>query len=218
MDIQELTLSAADLTAQHNFYENVLKLPVIESDEQHLVIRAGKTQLEFVHAPVQGIYHFAFNIPENQFAEARDWLSVPRIRAKDGRDEFFIESWNAHNVYFYDPAGNILELIARHTLPNASTEPFSEKSLLNISEIGIAAQDVKAFTESSSLPNYGSPSDDFAPLGDENGLLIIVKIGRQWFPDTGRTALELPLQALISSNGRQMQINGVPHTNLYVKS
>src|SRR5262249_18269098 len=153
--------------------------------------QAGKTQLTFTQAPVAGVYHFAFNIPENQFAAACDWLTVPRIKAKDGRDTFFTESWNAHNVYFYDPADNILELIDRHTIANASTEPFSEKSLLNISEIGVAVEDVNAFTANSTLPYYGSHVDEFAPVGSENGLLIVVKIGRQWFPDTGRPALEL---------------------------
>src|SRR5438046_10367691 len=99
MDIQMLTLSTADLAAQRDFYYGVLKLPVLDYNDQHLVIQVGKTQLTFVQASVEGVYHFAFNIPENQFAEACNWLPVPRIKANDGRDEFFSESWNAHMVY-----------------------------------------------------------------------------------------------------------------------
>src|SRR5262249_11124640 len=189
---------------QRDFYRNVLKLPLSTTSDQQFTVQAGTTQLTFSQAPIAGVYHFAFDIPENQIAAAREWLHVPLIKANDGRDEFFSENWNADNIYFYDPAGNILELIARHTLPNASTEPFSEKSLLNISEIGVATADVRAFTESSGLPHYGSSVAEFAPMGDEHGLLIVVKIGRIWFPDTGKPALEIPLRAVISANGTKM--------------
>jgi catechol 2,3-dioxygenase-like lactoylglutathione lyase family enzyme len=206
MQVQELLLTTPDLSAQKTFYRNVLKLPVTAESEQQFTVQAGTTKLTFAQGALDGVYHFAFNIPENQIAEARKWLAVPLIKASDGRDEFFSENWNAHNIYFYDPAGNILELIARHTLPNASTEPFSEKSLLNISEIGIGVEDVKAFTESCDLPHYGSGSDEFAPMGDENGLLIVVKLGRVWFPDTGKPALEIPLRVGFSANGKQLEI------------
>jgi catechol 2,3-dioxygenase-like lactoylglutathione lyase family enzyme len=217
MQIQEMFLSTPDLAVQKDFYQNVLKLPITVENDQQFTFKAGTTQLIFQQGPVDGVYHFAFNVPENQMAAAREWLSVPLIKANDGRDEFFSESWNSHSVYFYDPAGNILELIARHTLPDASTESFSEKSLLNISEIGVAVADVSAFTASSGLPSYGGSSPEFSPIGDENGLLIVVKIGRQWFPDTGKHALEIPLRAVITSNGTQMEINGTPHANITVK-
>jgi catechol-2,3-dioxygenase len=217
MNIQELTLVTRDLSTQQGFYRNVLKLPVIKTDDDHLTVQAGQTKLTFVRGSIDGVYHFAFNIPENQFAAALKWLPVPLIKASDGKSEFFSEGWNANMFYFYDPAGNILELIARHTLANASDQPFSEKSLLNISEIGVAVSNVNAFTESSGLPYYLSHVDEFAPIGDENGLLIVVKIGREWFPNTGRPALELPLQVVFSSEGKQMQIDAMPNAVLHLR-
>jgi len=217
MNIYELTLVTPDLSVQRDFYQNVLKLPVTTIDDEHLTVQVGQTKVTFVQGSIEGVYHFAFNIPENQFAAALKCLPVPLISAIDGKTEFFSEEWNAHNFYFYDAAGNILELIARHTLANTSDQPFSEKSLLNVSEIGVAVADVIAFTEGSGLPYYRSHVDEFAPIGDENGLLIVVKIGREWFPNTGRPALELPLQVVLSSGDKQMQIDAMPNAVLHTR-
>ena len=46
----------------------------------------------------------------------------------------------AHSIY--DADKNIVELIARHNQPTASQSPFSGKSLVSISEIGLVTQDV----------------------------------------------------------------------------
>ncbi|WP_260321042.1 hypothetical protein [Peribacillus simplex] len=40
----------------------------------------------------------------------------------------------AHAFYFYDPSGNIVEFISRYEIAKDSIEPFSVKSILNISE------------------------------------------------------------------------------------
>jgi len=39
---------------------------------------------------------------------------------------------------------------------------------------------------------YRPPSPDFHPVGDEQGLLIIVPTHRPWFPDTRVPALGTP--------------------------
>ena len=33
----------------------------------------------------------------------------------------------------------------------------------------------------------------FTPVGDEQGLFVVVKRGRMWFPDTGKAAELLPI-------------------------
>ena len=120
MSIDELNLFATDLGALREFYEGVLGLPIVEHDDGTLAIQADMSRLIFRQAPEgwNGEYHFAFDIPENRFQDAKAWLSerVPLLRDAEGNDEFDFESWNAHAIYFFDPAENIVEFIARHLL------------------------------------------------------------------------------------------------------
>lgn len=202
MHIQNLQLATSDLAVQSEFYTCVFQFPMLHTTAEQVVFQVGSSQLTFrmQSAVVAGAYHFAFNIPEQQFAAATEWLlqHVPLIADAKGTTSFYSDDWNAHNVYFYDPAGNIVELIARHTLSSANDRPFSGQSILNISEIGIATDDVLAEADrivkrSGSAVYHGPASDTFTAVGDEHGLFIIVKRGRIWFPDTGKAAESLPL-------------------------
>ncbi|MBL8745856.1 MAG: VOC family protein, partial [Phycisphaerae bacterium] len=150
-----LRLLARDATAQRDFYEKILGLPVTADSGESVTVRSNGTAITFVEVPLDpGVnrldpyYHFAFNIPENQVNEALDWTRarVPIIKNAEGNEIVFFESWNAHAFYFFDPAGNIVEFIARHTLTNASTRPFGPASILEASEIGLVVQDVAAAT------------------------------------------------------------------------
>lgn len=201
MHIKSLQLFTADITsALRDFYVEVLGLKMIQATADKLTLQAGMTQLEFQRRAEEAYYHFAFNIPENQFAEGKAWLQarVSLISDSAGADEFSFRAWNAHSVYFRDPANNILELIARHDLPNASDQPFSGESLLSISEIGLAFEDVRATAanmhETFGLDYFrGKGGDDFQAMGDDNGLFILVKPGRIWFPESGVPAYPYPM-------------------------
>ena len=211
MDILDLQLVTTALPQQLDFYTRVFGLPTLVATPETMSLQVGTSRLTFrqASAPLPGSYHFAFNIPENQFAEAKTWLSrrVALLSDSTGADEFYSEDWDAHNLYFYDPAGNIGELIARHSLSNATTQPFRARSLLNISEIGIAAEDVPGqvaeIQARTGAPIYRGPgSPTFTPVGDEQGLLIVVQRGRIWFPETGKPAEHLPV-TVVAANGVQ---------------
>lgn len=221
MEITHLTLLAQDLPALHHFYTDILGLPMLEGGEEVITFGVGRSKLTFLQADEdwEGSYHFAFNIPENQFGQAKAWLSarIELIHNPTGQDEFRFESWNAHALYFFDPAGNILELIARHDLPNASDTPFRGDSLLAISEIGLTTSDVAATVRQ--IQSYlqlkvyrNSESEEFVALGDAIGLLIIVKKGRIWWPETGIPASPSAVSILsMDSGGQGFQISGPPY-------
>jgi hypothetical protein len=109
---------------------------------------------------------------------------VSLLREGD-RDEYRFASWNADAVYFQDPVGNVAELIARHDLPDDSPGPFGPSDVLSVSEIGVVVPDVPAFVaaarEQLGLAPYRPGTPDFAPVGDEHGLLIVAREGRPWF-------------------------------------
>lgn len=218
IQIARLRLLTRDIAALRRFYAEVLGLPVVrESDNSFAVMSAG-TEVEFARSSVGApVYHFAFNIPENQIEVALDWtrVRVPLI-SRDGSEIVFFESWNAHSIYYFDPAGNIVEFIARHTLPNASGEPFGPGSIREASEIGLAVPDVAAAAAQVERDLGAAPyrpvSEDFASIGDERGLLIIVRRGRKWFmPDYLAAEPHETGVTLAGEPGRSCVLEGLPY-------
>ncbi len=193
MKITEVLAEAQDLKQLADFYANQLGL-VTHCTERELQITLGATSLRFVQGGAHR-YHFAFNIPHNQLEEAAAWLSVPLLQDKQGAQRFQFEVWRAESLYFLDPAGNILELIARHPLDNASVRPFGPHSLLCVSEVGVACDSVRELAAQLQEPFFhDSGSELFVAAGDDEGLIVFVKTGREWYPDTGVQALPTPLR------------------------
>jgi catechol-2,3-dioxygenase len=219
MNILYLELSSVDLKAQRDFYANVLELPVT-LDSANLTVKAGRTDLVFTQAPTEfnGAYHFAFNIPENQFDTAKKWISsrVPLLRDESGQDEFESKSWNSDSVYFTDAAGNILEFIARHTLKDAVEEAFDSRQILNVSEIGLPSEDVLGLanelcTRLGLSIFMQEPNESFTPVGDDHGLFILPAKDRIWKPDSGVPAKLLPVKVKGEADGWEWEVRGVPY-------
>jgi hypothetical protein len=222
VNITYLELPTKDLIAQRDFYSQVLELPVQLSAEK-LEVKAGKTTLVCTQAgsDFEGVYHFAFNIPENQFRRAKAWASdrIPLLKNGEGKDEYDFENWNAHAFYFKDAAGNILEFIARHDLKNAAAGgSFDSAQILQVSEIGLPSENVIAFANDickrlSVSVFRGKPEATFTPIGDDHGLFIIPVVGRLWLPthNPGIPAKLLPVKVNVEVNGKAWEVRGVPY-------
>lgn len=200
MNIHALTLHARDLNAQHTLYAEVLGFPVLSATVGAVTFQIGHTRLTFQRdGNFRGPYHFAFNIPENRLAQARAWLEdrVPLLADAAGETIFHFGHWNADALYFRDADGNIAEFIARHTLPAAPGDSFGASDVLGVSELGLPVasvpEAVQNLQQRFDLPVYGNASGTFTPLGDEEGLLIVVPVGRGWFP-VGTHAPALPFE------------------------
>ena len=219
MNILDLELSSVNLPAQRDFYANILELPVT-LDSATLEVKAGETNLVFTQAPSEfiGAYHFAFNIPQNQYQAAKQWIAsrIPLLQDNTGKEDFESTTWNSTSLYFLDAAGNILEFIARQTLQNASNEEFTSRQILNVSEIGLPSEDVLELAHDLvtrlGLSVYQQePNENFTPVGDENGLLILPAKDRIWMPDSGVPAKLLPVKVKGEANGREWEVRGVPY-------
>jgi catechol-2,3-dioxygenase len=219
MNITYLEISSKDLPAQRDFYANILELPAI-LDSAILEVQAGKTVLRFTQAPSEfnGAYHFAFNIPENQYQAAKQWITtrVSLLRDKTGKEDFESQSWISTSLYFLDAAGNVLEFIARHSLQNAATGTFDSSQILNVSEIGLPSEDVVALanqlcTQLGLSVFKQKPNESFTPVGDDNGLLILPVKDRIWMPDSGVPAKLLPVKVRGEADGREWEVRGVPY-------
>lgn len=219
MNITRVELLSADLQAQRDFYADVLELPV-NLMPSALDVRAGATDLVFKQAwsEFEGAYHFAFNIPENQFHAAKEWISsrVQLLRDSNGQDEFPSKSWNSDSVYFLDAAGNVLEFIARHNLKNVVGDDFGSEQILNVSEIGLPSEDVvdlanELCTKLDLSVFMQEPNENFTPVGDDHGLFILPAKDRIWKPDTGVPAKLLPVHVWGEANGKNWEVRGVPY-------
>ena len=219
MKILELEVSSVDLPAQRDFYADILELPV-RLDSAVLEVKAGRTVLRFTQAPSEfmGAYHFAFNIPENQYRAAKQWITsrIPILRDKAGQEDFESTSWKSTSLYFLDAAGNVLEFIARHNLQNAAAGEFNSSQILSVSEIGLPSEDVLALadqlTTQLGLSVFQQEANEtFTPVGDDNGLLILPVKDRIWMPDSGVPAKLLPVKVGGEVKGREWEVRGVPY-------
>jgi hypothetical protein len=199
LDIELQTHRPGELAA---FYEDALQLPV-QAGRSSFTVQMGSTQLRFALSnEAEPCYHLAFNIPENRIEQACAWLEkraqlVPHFKTGDLIINW--PDWNAHSVYFFDAAGNILEVIARHDLHNAISHEFGPGDLLSVSELGLVVPDPHATLDQLARAfDLASKSvlSGFAALGDDHGLFIISAENRPWMP-TDIPAKPFPARAVI---------------------
>lgn len=199
-------LTSAPLSAMKDFYRGLLRLSVLGETPGEVTFGAGASRLTFVHVDSgesdgegdgDPFYHFAFNIPENKILSARAWqkertkLMPARqsLRDPDYPDDVIaFRHWNAHSLFFWDPGGNVVEYIARHDLNNSAPGPFTSEDILYASEIAFIVDDVPGtaldLRRAFELEQYRGGSERFTAVGDESGLLLVMKRGRQLgFPE-----------------------------------
>lgn len=222
MHITGLRLQSNQLHAQRDFYTQILGLQVVDSSSTHFSLQTGRTRISFesLTEPLAGLYHFAFNIPEGQFEEAKAWIQtrVDLLSAAEAPMEttFDFVSWNAHALYFCDAEGNILEFIARHNLHHDTNLPFSSDSLLSVSEIGLATPSVIGTVDDIARTTgirawRGAGSETFTAVGDEEGLFIVVEEGRSWRPTDDAPAYPIPTRIEILGLENIVEIPHVPY-------
>ncbi len=221
-------LTAVPLAKMRDFYRDTIGFRLLEERETEVTLAAGATHLTFVKARPDQIagdggrghgepmYHFAFNIPRNRIRAARAWqlertsLVPPRPGlCEDGwpKDIWHFRHWNARSIFYFDPAYNIVEYIARHELPDAPgpdiataagaiagpraipgsrAVPFSAADILYVSEIGFVvdqprqAHATRLLSDKLGLHEYPRGADPWA-MGDAHGLLLcLARLGQKW--------------------------------------
>lgn len=188
MTITHLVLYTNHLQQQVQFYSQVLQLAAVSISDTAATYRTPGTTLTWHTGQAGAPYHFAFNIPANKATEAIAWLKQRvTLIPFEGKELVDFPNWNAESVYFYDADGNILEFIARKNLGNAVNEPFGPGQILNVSEVGLAVENIETtynqLNQLSPLPVYWGNFNVFCAAGCEDGLFIIVdRHQKQWFP------------------------------------
>jgi len=205
MQIQEVALTVTGLAAATRFYHDVLELPVAEQPGQ-VTVTIGSSRLVLEEGDqFAGAHHLAIGIAPADFEVARGWLSrrVEPI-AVDGSEVIEgPEGWDSRSVYFLGPEDIVLEFIARDADSSAPAGDGRVPRPLSLSEVGIGVpsvhEAVRALTGELGLPTFPPQGAQFAPVGDHDGLIILVDQNRIWFPTDAQQAARGPVTVKLAA-------------------
>ena len=207
MKIKNLKLYSHNLKEQKEFYVSLFGLELVNDLSDSFTVKVGDTFLSFIKSDDNPYYHFAINIPSNQIVESARWLKE-RVDILAYEDEEIVNfpAWNARSIYFYDGDKNIVEFIARRNLNITSSDSFSDKSLLHISEIGLPTSNVPGLfnklNKEYGLEKYDCDLRKFCAVGDDSGLFIVVDYNlKKWLPLQDE-ALPFPIEIKINNKGK----------------
>lgn len=192
------------------FYMNVLDLDIKTSNDDTFSLSIGSSELVFKASEEAHFYHYAINIPGNQFSMLKFRLKERMsLNREGGRDEVYFSSFDADSMYFEDPAGNIVELIGRRKNDLFGDPSFAE-AFLNISEVGIVTSHLEELSDE--LQDIGLPlqgarlnkkSVNFFGRGE--AFIILVAPERKWY-FSKQISQVFPLEISLSS-GYHLKVN-----------
>lgn len=230
MRIIELELKTTRLAEMKVFYTERLGFVLADITEHSITIVAGGTRLTFVHEEEGSLppsYHLAMNIPENQIRAAKSWLlakgcqvlsaaPLPYAGIQANEDIAYFDGTDAHAFYFEDPSGNLVELIARHRMDNASTEPFDHESILNVSEIGFplrgsVSEAIQRLDSRFDVTPYNGDGKKFQMLGDEHGMFILGDMAIGWYPSMKIPEVHPIRMTILDPNEGEFQLDPYPY-------
>ena len=122
--VYEVAIRVKDLSRSERFYLDVLNLEVGLRDEKRnwLFLKAGGDAGKVVLQENKGewpLQHFAFTIDEADIETASAML---RDKGVEVEGPVFHQWMNSTSLYFDDPDGNQLELLAVNRSPDARTK------------------------------------------------------------------------------------------------
>jgi catechol 2,3-dioxygenase-like lactoylglutathione lyase family enzyme len=210
MRIRRLTLATGDLEGQAAFYGGRLGLPVREiGDEVEVTLRESAIRFRRGEPGLDARYHFAINVPAGSIRRAVEWLRERHEPLTFDGDPVRTDVGDGC-VYFLDPAGNVVELIAGPHLEDRGGD-FGSGSLIEIAEIGVASADppatVAAVEDSFGEGVYwdGGPDSELTAVGDRHAVVIVAPVGRGWIP-VDLTARLLPTEIVASGSEARFRI------------
>lgn len=210
MNINKVILKTNRLEEMKVFYTNILELPLESVSNESFEIKFGLTIVEFTNKNVtyEAFYHFAFDIPVNQFQDAKEWVKQKApLLIEEGEDEVYFTNLKANSFYFEDPSGNIVEFIARLETNTNSDVPFTAANVLKMSEVSLVVDDkvqaAKQLEKLSIVERNGEEVTQantlsFMTKGNLPVYLLLVNPKRKWFFST-KEATVYPLDIMLDS-------------------
>lgn len=193
MKIYQVNLDCQLIHEMKEFYTRVLGMELIAESEQAFAVMAGSTKLHFIKKNERPYYHVCFRTGSGHFETMLSNLNQLGLLLPDGEGNCSM-FWNGKQAYFSDPDGNVLEMLERPQ-NNDLLQDWHD-----VGEIGLPSADVTELQGflSELIPNeIKKESKTFSFFGDQAGVFVIVKEGRNWYP-TERAAKIHPITAIVS--------------------
>lgn len=224
-EIIELNLRARRLNQNRFFWETLMGFTVIDAPSVgQYTLQVGNTKLTFrqstlppdLEATFFPQYHFTISIPSNQIEACLEWVLSQKATNPATNEEVTIPIWkdylneaeiirrnlyNSQSVFIQDPAGNIVELLARHDMNNTATGTFNNGMFIGISEVGIVTRDVRKtaalLKDTFGVEEVLGSSNSFKPMGGATGLLKLIVPGKPWIPTENELAVDHEMELTI---------------------
>ncbi|MEC5425253.1 hypothetical protein QGM71_17345 [Virgibacillus sp. C22-A2] len=173
------------LKPMKRFYANVLELDITDSGSEYFTVNVGETDITFQHSETPSFYHFAINTPGNQFIIMKEWIeSKLTLNLSGGVDKIYYQSLGADSIYFEDPAGNLIELIARRNRDLFG--PLTKEAFFDVSEVAVTTPYLSQVGEE--LQDIGVPlrhgtevePDEANYLGRGDSFVVLVPPAWKW--------------------------------------
>ncbi len=168
------------------FYRNVMGLEIIQSSTEEFSVKVGESTIVFRQSDQPAFYHFAINVPGNQFSIIKHWMKDRlTLNREKAVDQIYFPNFDADSIYFEDPAGNLIELIGRRNRDVFGN--ITINSFLNVSEVGIVTPhivDVGDQLQDAGIPLWQGTEVDPESLnflGKNDTFIVLVPPGRRWY-------------------------------------
>ena len=214
---KSVTLYTDQLKTLQRFYMNIMELPLKDRSTQSFTIQIGESELTFQATEQKAFYHFAINVPGNQFSLIKSWIKnkIP-LNREGGRDEVYFRNFDADSIYFEDPVGNVIELIGRRYRDLFGAP--SSKSFLDISEVSLTTYDMTRVGDM--IQDAGIPlwrSTEINPhslnfLGRDDSFIVLVPPGRKWY--FSEQISEIHPQEMCLTNGKILTLDSQGHLTI----
>lgn len=196
MRIYQVHIKCFNLESMKDFYQNTLLMELVSSTEASFSVMVGSTKLIFEKDTSTPFYHLCFRTGSDYFDFIYERLAQRSLLLPDEEGKYSL-FWEGKQAYFVDPDGNIMELLER---PESWGGVNDTKGWYDIGEVGMPVESIEEMESnlSSGIKNvYKAESDSFAFYGDNEGVFVLVKEGRNWYP-TERAASIHPLKIVVS--------------------
>ncbi|MFA1819968.1 hypothetical protein ACDX78_07215 [Virgibacillus oceani] len=192
------------------FYANVLEWDMKESNTEQFTVNVGGTDITFKHSENPAFYHFAINIPGNQFVIMKQWIRdrMPLLQSQ-GVTETYYQSLGADSMYVEDPAGNTVELIARRNRDLFG--PLTKEAFFDVSEVGITTPYV--YEAGEELQDMGIPLRHGAEVNTKGmnylgrGDAYIVLVPPEWKWEFSKKKAETHPLEITFTDGRHIAMS-----------
>jgi len=202
MNFEQVRLPAADPETVTAWYGRLFDVDAETLDANTTQLQLGETTLQFEAATETPPAHLAVRLLADA-DRAVDWLTDrATILPVEGESSRWFEFLDATAIYIDDPEANVVEALCYTGDPR----PKNEIAVDGVTEVGLPAHEtftlVEWLEETVGLSSWGTPSENFAWVGDRHARFVVVSAGQEWYP-TDRNADLTPVSVTVVDESAQ---------------